>query len=255
MNVELKNIIDVAKEAGEKILEIYNSSDFEIEIKKDQSPLTSADKASHEFIKYKLNQLFPGIPVLSEEGKIIPYSERRNWEKFWMVDPLDGTKEFIKQNGEFTVNIALIENNKPAAGVIYAPAMNLLYYGSDLAGSFKSFENKLEKLDIRNDKIKNEITVARSRSHSSKEEEEYFRKFKVGKTINAGSSLKFGLIAEGRADIYFRFGPTWEWDTAAGHAIVKFAGGNVIDFKGNTELCYNKEILLNDSFICKTSWI
>ena len=250
--VDLEKIVDIALEAGNAIMEIYNSDNFYVEIKSDNSPLTRADKTSHEIIKEKLLSFYPDIPVLSEEGKEIPYDERKNWKLFWLVDPLDGTKEFIKENGEFTVNIALIENNEPIMGIIYAPAFNestnnsmvfsgTLYYGEKETGSFKSIGGEITKLPCYdNDES---IKAVRSRSHASTEEEKIFMQHNISETISIGSSLKFCMVAEGRAQIYYRFGPTNEWDVAAGYAIAKYAGANV------EGLSFNKQNLINSSFI------
>jgi len=251
--VELQEVINIAIKAGEKILEIYNTEDFDVQIKSDTSPLTRADTTSHNLIKEKLLSLYPAIPILSEEGKDVPYEIRKNWNRFWLVDPLDGTKEFIKKNGEFTVNIALIEKNIPTLGIIYAPAYQMntadrgtfsgtLYYAKKGIGSFKQVAGgnpvKLPCFSYRGYN-----TAVRSRSHSSPKEEEILNKYNVKETIPVGSSLKFCTVAEGRAQIYYRHGPTYEWDVAAGYAIAKYAG-NVIN-----GLTFNKPSLLNNSFI------
>ncbi len=251
--IEIQNIIDTAIEAGTAIIEIYNSDDFNVEIKSDNSPLTRADITSHNLIKEKLISLYPSIPILSEEGKDISYEERKNWDRFWLVDPLDGTKEFIKKNGEFTVNIALIENNEPILGIIYAPAYNndinnsssfpgVLYYGQKEIGSFKQVAGS-EVIRLPSSENKGNIKAVRSRSHASSEEEEIFRKYNVKETISVGSSLKFCIVAEGLAQIYYRHGPTNEWDVAAGYAIAKYAGADI------SGLSFNKQNLLNNSFL------
>ena len=252
--IEIQNIIEIAIEAGRAIIEVYNSDDFNIEMKSDNSPLTRADLAAHDLIKEKLISLYPSIPILSEEGKDIPYEERKNWDRFWLVDPLDGTKEFIKKNGEFTVNIALIENNEPTLGIIYAPAYNnvnssgsfpgVLYYGEKDAGSFKQVAGG-EVVKLPCSEKKSNIKAVRSRSHASSEEEEIFKKYDVKETISVGSSLKFCIVAEGLAQIYYRHGPTNEWDVAAGYAIAKYAGAII------SGLSFNKQYLLNDSFMVK----
>ncbi|HET8838031.1 MAG TPA: 3'(2'),5'-bisphosphate nucleotidase CysQ, partial [Flavobacteriaceae bacterium] len=223
----LETAIKASLEAGKRIMEIYNNEDFEVDFKGDSSPLTKADLASHEIIMSYLEKT--EIPVLSEEGKGIPYNERKNWKQLWIVDPIDGTKEFIKKNGEFTVNIALVENQIPVLGVIYVPALNELYFADKEDGSFKGsniegfsglekLKNESVKLPIKNSK---EIfTVVASKSHLSPETEEYIRELenKHGKvnSISKGSSLKLCMVAEGKADCYPRFAPTMEWDTAAG---------------------------------------
>lgn len=251
--IEIQRIVEISIEAGKAIMEIYSSDDFNVEMKSDNSPLTKADKLSHKLIKEKLLELYPDIPVLSEEGIEILYDERKKWNLFWLVDPLDGTKEFIKKNGEFTVNIALIENNEPVLGVIYAPAFNVnvedsetfsgtLYYGEKGIGSFKMESGgKTVKLPCLNQN--GTIKAVRSRSHASSEEEKIFTKYNVTETISIGSSLKFCFVAERKAQVYYRFGPTNEWDVAAGYAIAKYAGANI------EGLLFNKQTLLNSSFI------
>lgn len=259
----LLTAINAAIEAGKEICDVYNSADFQVEMKADNSPLTLADKKSHKKIA---EMLVPtNLPILSEEGKDIPYNQRKDWDLFWMVDPLDGTKEFIKRNGEFTVNIALIENKLPIAGVIYVPVKKLLYFASQDIGSYKATDisetfsginqaiEKAEKLPS-TFPIGGYVIVA-SRSHMNEETKKYIE-IKAGQCdsyeiISIGSSLKFCLVAEGAAHEYPRFGPTMEWDTAAGHAIVKFAGGKVTLVDSDQELTYNKENLLNPHFIVK----
>ena len=246
--------------AGEKILEIYNSENFDIEIKSDNTPLTNADKASHKIISSALSK--SKIPMLSEEGKKIDYEERKKWSKLWIVDPIDGTKEFIKRNGEFTVNIALIENQTPILGVIYAPVTNELYFSTKTIGSYKAVINhndfkihnlisKSVKLPVnRKDKI---FTVVASRSHNSNETGLYIEEMRLKhgevNIVNKGSSLKLCMVAEGKADCYPRFAPTMEWDTAAGQAICEHAGFSVIDWKTKKNLIYNRENLLNNWFL------
>jgi 3'(2'), 5'-bisphosphate nucleotidase len=242
MNIDIQKIIAIAQKAGEKILEIYNSGDFGIESKKDESPLTLADKAANDIIVNELLKAYPTVPIISEEGKNIEYADRKNYEYFWLVDPLDGTKEFINKNGDFTVNIALIHNNSPILGVIYVPVHQITYHGTWLLGAYKIEKNEQIKILVNNKK--EDLIAVGSRSHSSKEDEEFLSKYSVSGFTSRGSSLKFCMVAEGSADIYHRSGPTMEWDTAAGHAIVLAAGGNVIG------LVYNKENLLNSSFTC-----
>lgn len=262
MTENLKIAIRSSLEAGKAILEIYHSGDFDIEIKGDNSPLTRADKLAHNVIVSYLKKT--GIPVLSEEGKEIPYQERKNWKQLWIVDPIDGTKEFIKRNGEFTVNIALIENQKPIMGVIFVPVTGELYFSCKELGSFKvqvdlknyDFEDILKAADKlplqRKDKT---YTVVASRSHMSRETEKYVANMKAkhGKVnlISKGSSLKLCMVAEGRADCYPRFAPTMEWDTAAGQAICEYAGFTVIDYTTNENLLYNRKELLNNWFLVK----
>lgn len=262
--INIVDVIKIAMDAGEKILDIYET-DFEVESKEDQSPLTLADKQSHETIVKGLLSRFDGIPILSEEGKHISYEDRRKWEYFWLVDPLDGTKEFVKRNGEFTVNIALIHNGAPVLGVIYAPILDIVYFGKEGLGSFKlnkamksnlTSEAEILKAAIKLPAMKNEqISAVASRSHMSKETEDYIDKvrLKFGEVsiTSAGSSLKLCLVAEGKADVYPRFAPTMEWDTAAGQAIVEQAGGTVVHTVTGDKLNYNKENLLNPWFIVR----
>jgi len=238
------------KKLRPNILSIYEG-DMEIEIKEDKSPLTLADKYVHKEIESFLKENYP-YPILSEEGKDIEYSERKNWKKFWLVDPIDGTKEFIKKNGEFTVNIALIENGKPVFGAIYIPVKDILYYG-DKKGSFKvedlSTGEKSTMLPDRNIKKTDKIKIVASRSHISEETKQFIESIEGEKEIiSVGSSIKLCLVAEGIADIYPRFSPTMEWDIAAGHAIVNGANKRVIEEGKDTEIVYNKENLLNPNF-------
>lgn len=255
--------LTAALKAGETILDIYRKTDFEVEMKADNSPLTIADRSSHEIIHHYLSQT--GLPVLSEEGKEIPFETRKNWDRFWMVDPLDGTKEFINRNGEFTVNIALIHGQKPVAGIILAPVLDLLYIGIAGKGSFRithasqdpswpetgNMPAHSESLPLK--KTRAGLIAVASRSHSNEKTQSYLESLKREHggiaLMSKGSSLKFCLIAEGSADVYPRFGPTYEWDTAAGQAIVEASGGRV-DMEGNgNSLSYNKQILLNGEFI------
>lgn len=244
--IDIQRIAAVAREAGELILQVYSSSDFDIELKDDNSPLTKADKASHDYIINELEELYPDIPVLSEEGKEIQYETRKNWAMFWCVDPLDGTKEFIKRNGEFTVNIALIFNSEPVAGVIHVPVTNVTYYSKSGEGSYKT-DGNAQPVKLSVSDSNNGIVAVKSRSHSSDEEKEILSKYNVVDSISVGSSLKFCMVAEGKANLYYRHGPTWEWDTAAGHSIVLEAGGS---FNEDMKLEYNKVKLLNSSFMC-----
>ena len=249
MNIkELLNIaINAAVEGGHEIMKVYND-DFEVYIKEDDSPLTIADQNANKVIVDQLDKT--GIPVLSEEGKAIPYSERKNWDKLWIVDPLDGTKEFIKRNGEFTVNIALIENGSPVMGVIYVPVKKTLYYASE-AGAYKKSKDIIEKLPI--DKKKEKYVAVGSRSHMSDETKAFFNQLKDTHgeidVVSMGSSLKICLVAEGIADVYPRFAPTMEWDTAAGQAIAKYAGKSLIDYNTKKEMLYNRDELRNNWFI------
>lgn len=267
-NELLSCAIRAALWAGKYILDIYNhpKADFEIEHKADNSPLTIADKKSHAHIVSELETT--GIPVLSEEGASIDYNERKEWKTLWIVDPLDGTKEFIKRNGEFTVNIALVENNMPVLGVIYVPVSRTLYFAEDNIGAYKiedidyrsaglspeDLTERADRLPLEQADSKGYVAVA-SRSHLSPETEEYIRKLEREyghvSIISCGSSLKICKVAEGTADVYPRFAPTMEWDTAAGHAIVRASGKNIYYTDEKEPLHYNKENLLNPWFIVK----
>ncbi|MBN1779750.1 3'(2'),5'-bisphosphate nucleotidase CysQ, partial [bacterium] len=216
MNMDLNRICEIAKQAGEKILEIYGQDDFNIEQKEDNSPLTAADRASHAIISNALSASYPDIPLLSEEGKHMPYEERKHWHSFWVVDPLDGTKEFIKRNGEFTVNIALVTGGLPVAGVIYVPVTDVLYYARKDLGAFRRQGDGEPGIIHTDTDIRTKLIAVRSRSHASPEEEAYAGKTGCSEIISAGSSLKFCRVAEGEAHYYYRHGPTMEWDTAAG---------------------------------------
>ena len=248
----LLEICKISLLAGDEILQIYNE-EIEVIQKEDLSPLTKADIASNKIILRSLEIIDKSIPVLSEES-LVNWNERKKWKRYWLVDPLDGTKEFIKKNGEFTVNIALIENNKPILGVIYIPTKSTLYFAQQNFGSFKiNTTSKLNSLDeAKKIFVSNQKTIERvigSRSHSNQNFDDWIKKnFPNSGIVQAGSSYKFCLIAEGAADIYPRFGPTSEWDIAAGHIIVEEAGGDVRAFD-NSEIYYNtKEDLLNPHF-------
>ncbi len=245
----LAALLEISREAGKAVLDVYHS-DFAVENKEDHSPLTLADKKSHEILSAFLSKN-SSFPVLSEEGKDIPYRKRKNWERFWLIDPLDGTKEFIKRNGEFTINVALIRRGKPVAGIIYAPVKDVLYHAAKGKGVYKIEGGKTSRLPDKNGN--GTLTVAGSRSHGTRELEEYVQglRERYGEVafLPAGSSLKFCLVAEGLADIYPRLGPTMEWDTAAGQVIVEEAGGSVVEWGSTRPLEYNKENLLNPHFI------
>jgi 3'(2'), 5'-bisphosphate nucleotidase len=249
-NIDFDKVCAIARDAGSAIMEIY-AGEFDVELKGDNSPLTSADRASHQVIVEGLTESSPDIPVLSEEGRDIPYAERAAWSRFWLVDPLDGTKEFIKRNGEFTVNIALVEDSQVTAGVVYVPAQDTMYFGRLGDGAWKIEGNQEPvKITVRTADESQGLTVVMSRSHPSPELEEYLRDIKVAEAMPVGSSLKLCVVAEGKADLYPRLGPTMEWDTAAGHAVVEAAGGTVTQVNG-TPLRYNKENLLNPYFIVR----
>jgi len=251
--IDVKKIIAIAETAGKEIMKIYDTDDFAITDKSDNSPLTKADKAGNAVIVAALKEQYPDIPIISEENKMIDYSERKNWKYFWLVDPLDGTKEFIKKNGEFTVNIALIRDGKPVMGVVGIPAQGIMYYAVEGKGSFKIDANGKETKLAVPDARDNEISLIGSRSHPSPEFDAYLKemesKYATVHFVPAGSSLKFCLVAEGKADVYPRLGPTMEWDTAAGHAVVLEAGARVKIYGQENDLQYNKENLLNPFFI------
>ena len=252
-NEELLKISNISVEAGRIILDYYNKN-LNITFKADESPLTQADLASNKLITDTIKKITPNIPILSEE-EFIEWDVRKEWKKYWLIDPLDGTKEFIKKNGEFTVNIALIENNRPTLGVIYAPVSNELYFAKKNFGSFKILTSKqlntldnAKKISIKINKT-NKVNIIGSRSHSNPILNKWVSKnFNDFQILQKGSSLKFCLFAEGFADIYPRFGPTSEWDIAAGHIILEEAGGKLKSID-NKEILYNeKEDILNPNF-------
>ena len=246
---DILNINNIVYEAGDAILEIYDT-DFDVETKSDNSPLTIADKKSHQIIESGLKKLYPTIPILSEEGKNISYSIRKKWNLFWLVDPIDGTKEFIKKNGEFTVNIALIKNSYPIFGSVYAPYLKELYWASEGLGAWKSVDKTTEKR-MKAVKSKNTKRIVISRSHPNKKVTEFINKYNSYELIRMGSSLKLCCIADGKADIYPRLGPTSEWDIGAAQCIVEEAGGSVLQFDNTERLNYNKENILNPFFIVR----
>ena len=263
MNENLLLSISASIKAGEAIMEVYNTN-FEVETKKDKSPLTLADKKANDII----NNFLVGtkIPIISEENRQVEYKERNLWEECWIVDPLDGTKEFIKRNGEFTVNIALVKNEIPVLGAIYVPEKKVLYF-ADVSEkkaykvALNSHNTSLEKIIkdaslIQPHSKENYIRVVGSRSHMNEATSNYIESIKANSNdieiVSKGSSLKFCLLVEGAADIYPRFAPTMEWDTAAGHAICNAVGINVISLETNNPLKYNKENLLNPYFICQS---
>ena len=249
----LLEIVNISVDAGAVILNYYNEN-VDVIYKDDESPLTKADLASHKIITDSIKKITPDIPILSEE-EFIDWKIRKKWKKYWLIDPLDGTKEFIKKNDEFTVNIALIENNRPILGVIYTPALNELFYSIKNFGSYKILTKKklntlkeAKRISI-NKKKSNKIKIVGSRSHSNPILDKWVNKnFNEFDILQKGSSLKFCLIAEGSADIYPRFGPTSEWDIAAGHIILEEAGGKLKSID-NKEILYNeKENILNPEF-------
>ncbi len=249
MNQELRDIIRIAQEAGERILEIYHSDDFNVEYKQDESPLTKADLAAHRHIQAALQSLTPEIPILSEESKGIAFETRQHWERFWLVDPLDGTKEFIKRNDEFTVNIALIDNGAPILGVVHVPAQQLTFAADD-TGAYKSLGGEVGSIRVSSE-LTGRLKVVASRSHAGPETTSFLdnlaRDYSL-EVVSKGSALKLCLVAEGSADLYPRLGPTMEWDTAAAQCVVEQAGGQVTKLDG-FPLRYNKRSLLNPQFM------
>ena len=262
--LEDKNLItaiEASLKAGKAIMEVYNSV-YEVEYKDDKSPLTQADKNANEVINGYLKPT--GIPIISEENKQIEYNFRKEWDTCWIVDPVDGTKEFIKRNGEFTVNIALVKNQKPVLGVIYVPATKTIYFTDELSNKafkslLKSHEASLSEVFSNAEALQPKTTqntkvqVVGSRSHMSQETLDFVERIKKEgnevEIVSKGSSLKFCLVAEGNADVYPRFAPTMEWDTAAGQAICNAVGVEVISQETNAPLLYNKENLLNPWFL------
>jgi len=288
LSIDLKKMLLVsliaANNASRSILDLYNTP-FKVRFKNDNSPLTLADKNSHKIIENILKNYFPKIPILSEEGKNIPYSVRKDWEYLWLIDPLDGTKEFVRKNGEFTVNIALIHGTRPVLGIIDVPVRDIVYFAGDNLGAYRlenknkiiqeivneltlrehtNYEEKFieliscsKKLPLNNKEYKpgGVINVIVSRSHMNRKTEEFLeelsKNYKFINRINVGSSLKLCIIAEGSADIYPRFAPTMEWDIAAGQCIVEEAGGRVINYESSEPLKYNKKSLVNLWFVIK----
>lgn len=257
----LEIAIKASFKAAKEVMLIYEAGDFDVEMKSDHSPLTIADKTAHSIIKEELEKT--GIPILSEEGKHLSYEERKHWNKLWIVDPIDGTKEFIKKSGEFTINIALIEQQKPVLGVVYAPALEVLYWGGQsgsykLTGvrDFKEFEFKLDsrkKLPLTQ---KNKaFVIAASKSHLTNTTKDFINQKRASYTdveiISKGSSLKICMVAEGIVDCYPRFGTTMEWDTAAGHAVCANAQAEIKDLN-QIPLLYNKKDLRNADFLCNS---
>ena len=254
MEDRVEEVMDLVDKAGDAILEIYESDDFGTRIKEDDSPLTEADLSSHQVLTDGLSQMTPDIPILSEESDALEFTERSEWDRFWLVDPLDGTKEFIKQNGEFTVNVALIEAGKPVIGVVGVPAKGTMYWAADGVGAFKrTSSGETVRLRVTEDsRSREQMKVVVSRSHVNDETEEYARRVaeRAGNVelIPVGSALKLCMVAEGEAQVYPRLGPTMEWDVGAADCVVRQAGGVVRTMSGE-ELRYNKEDLLNPFFV------
>lgn len=250
-DIDIQIIVAIARKAGGVIMDVYGR-DFDVEIKNDNSPLTEADRKANEIISEGLNNLIVKLPILSEEGREVPYDERKEWEYFWMVDPLDGTKEFINKNGEFTVNIALIHNGVPVIGVVYAPALDEMYWAKQGEGAYK--DGQRLPLTTNEDPSKL-LRVVASKSHLSTETQDYIDRLAATtetiECISKGSSLKLCMVAEGSADVYPRLAPTMEWDTAAADAVVREAGKMTFKQDAERPLRYNKENLLNPWFIVR----
>jgi len=248
-DIDLEKIVAIAKVAGDAIMEIYKK-DFTVEYKEDDSPLTAADTKANEIICSALEKLYPNIPIMSEENKQTDYEIRKCWEYYWCIDPIDGTKEFIKKNDEFTVNIALIHKDMPVLGVVYAPAIDEMYKAKKGEGAFKNGE----KLPLRiNQNPEEKLHVVASKSHLSEETQEFIDNLETKEIeqVSKGSSLKLCMVATGEADIYPRLAPTMEWDTAAADAIVREAGKMTYSQKNNQPMVYNKENLLNPWFVVR----
>lgn len=243
----IEAVLEIAANAASAIMDIYGS-DFDVELKDDRTPLTQADRAAHAIIVEGLGHLSPRLPVLSEESADHEVENRRQWDEFWLVDPLDGTKEFVKRNGEFTVNIALIERHKPVLGVVNAPALDAVYAGADTLGAFKRIGGTLTPIEVLRPAAE-PLRIVGSRSHASPELVAFLETIGPHEIKPMGSSLKICLVAEGEADLYPRLGPTSEWDTAAAEAILISAGGSMMDLMGQP-FAYNAgETLLNPHFL------
>ena len=250
MQAFLPGVRRIAEEAAEAILEVYQSAEFRVDLKEDFSPLTQADLASHRHIVAGLERLVPELPVLSEESQGITYDERRHWDTFWLVDPLDGTKEFLRRNGEFTINIALIRGHRAVLGVVHLPVSGQTYWAAEGEGAFRSANGDTVRLQAAQT-IGQPVKVVASRSHASTPTVQFLdrlaREHDLA-VVSRGSALKLCMVAEGEADLYPRLAPTMEWDTAAAQCVVEQAGGRVTTL-GNEPLRYNKEDLLNPFFM------
>ncbi len=247
----LDQVLEIAVLAGQEILDVYEN-DFDVDYKGDGSPLTIADRRAHTVIQKNLEKIVPKIPVLSEESTPEVFEQRQNWNRFWLVDPLDGTKEFVKRNGEFTVNIALIEDNRPVLGVVHTPVSSISHFAAEGAGAFKiNAQGERTAICVR-EAVKGQVTMVASRSHSGVEVDRFREAVELDfgpvQIASMGSSLKLCLVAEGAADIYPRLGLTSEWDTGAAHCVLNVAGGSVVDLTGHP-LVYNKPDILNPWFL------
>lgn len=246
----IEQLKTIARKAGAAILEVYDQDDFGVLIKVDKSPLTKADKAANEVICDGLLTLDEQYPIVSEENRDVPYEVRRHYSEFWLVDPLDGTKEFIKRNGEFTVNIALISNGRPVIGVVYTPVTDTMYFASKGSGAFVETDEGVSKLEAAMFSMKDKgLNVVCSRSHLNDETKAFIDKLRSPDTVSKGSSLKFLILANGEAHLYPRIAPTMEWDTGAAQCVLEEAGGKVVEYETGEPLAYNKEVLLNPFFL------
>ncbi len=258
--MDLKRTLDQVKaavaEAGAAILEIYSDPDrFETEHKEDHSPLTAADLASNKLLVARLQELTPGIPILSEESKQAPWHDRKHWQRCWVVDPLDGTKEFLKRNDEFTVNVALVRDHQPVLGVVYAPALQKWYFAARHEGAWRQEgRGVMDRIQVAEKTPERPWKVVGSRSHNTAEVDAFVAALGDAELVSMGSSLKLCLVADGSADVYPRLGPTSEWDTCAAQAIVELAGGQVLNAETGEPLRYNaRESILNPHFIACAS--
>jgi 3'(2'), 5'-bisphosphate nucleotidase len=244
----VSNVVEIARKAGEAIMHIYARDDHGTTLKADDSPLTLADHASNDCIIRGLRELDTSIPILSEESESVPYAERKQWDRFWLVDPLDGTKEFIKRNGEFTVNIALVEGGHPVLGVVHAPALDITYWGAKDLGAHKSVGGAPAQRIAVSDYRVSGLRVVASRSHAGSLMPKFLAALGDPECVSKGSSLKLCLVADGTANLYPRFGPTMEWDIAATISIILEAGGSITDIEGR-KLAFNKADLHNPHFV------
>jgi 3'(2'), 5'-bisphosphate nucleotidase len=254
MDFELDPILKLAVKAGLRIKEIYNSKEYlsSVSRKSDNSPLTIADLASDKIIASGLSALYPEVPLISEERPAPPYEERKSWKHFWLVDPLDGTEDFLQRTGNFTVNIALIERTRPVLGVIYLPLQEVLYF-ADASGAFKQLPGEEPRqIQVRKNAARNDLRAVESGLHLKESERQFIKRNGIGHCRQVGSAIKFCMVAEGEADVYYQGGHNWEWDTAAGQAIVERAGGAVVE-GSRKSLSYNKPTLKNSIYLCTAS--
>lgn len=254
MDFELSPILDLASRAGLRIREIYDNREYlsSIHWKEDKSPVTKADLAADAIITSGLRALYPELPIISEECPTPPYEVRKDWDRFWLVDPLDGTEDFLQRTGDFTVNIALIERTRPVLGVIYLPLQKILYF-ADARGAFKQLlGGEPRRIQVRKDAPFDELRAVESRLHLKDSEKHFLKENRIVHCRQVGSSIKFCLVADGSADVYYHGGQNNEWDTAAGQAIVAAAGGAVVD-RSRKPLSYNKPSLKNSTYLCASS--